>query len=344
MRVSDFRFDLPAGLIAQQPAEPREAARLLFYERKTGHRLHRQVRDLGEFLHPGDLLVLNDTRVNPVRLYGKRPSGGKVEALILERHGAQCRGYVKPARKIHLNQVLAMEGGRILLTPTECLGGGLYRFVLETSEHLVECLEACGRAPLPPYIQRDGSEDPRLDRERYQTVFARVPGAVAAPTAGLHFSGELLAGLRAQGVDLAFVTLHVGEGTFAPIRCAEIADHQMHAEEYILPPETAEAVAATRSAGGRVIAVGTTSARTLETCASANRGVRAGTGQSRIFLHPENPPRVIDALLTNFHLPKSTLFMLVCGFAGREEMLALYAEAVTDQYRFYSFGDAMLIV
>jgi S-adenosylmethionine:tRNA ribosyltransferase-isomerase len=251
---------------------------------------------------------------------------------------------VKPARKVRPNEDLIMEGGQLHLIPGESLGGGMFRFTLRAAGDLDSTLASCGRAPLPPYIKRDGSEDPGPDRERYQTVFARVPGAVAAPTAGLHFAGELLDSLEEQGIRKAWVTLHVGEGTFAPVRCDDIGDHVMHSEEYSLPEATAEAVAEVRRHGGRVIAVGTTSARTLESRAVEGRLVEAGTGKSDIFLHPENPPRVIDALLTNFHLPESTLFMLVCGFAGLDEMRGVYAEAIAERYRFYSYGDAMLIL
>jgi len=279
-----------------------------------------------------------------VRLFGKRPSGGKVEALILERQGEECRGYVKPARKVRPNEDLSMEGGQVHLFLGESLGGGIFKFRLQASGDLEAALGRCGRAPLPPYIKRDGTEDPGPDRERYQTVFARVPGAIAAPTAGLHFGEELLARLEEGGISIAWVTLHVGEGTFAPVRCERVEDHEMHSEEYDLPVATAAAVAAAREVGGRVIAVGTTSARTLETCAIEGRRVRAGRGCSDIFLHPANPPQVIDALLTNFHLPESTLFMLVCGFAGLEVMRGVYAEAVAERYRFYSYGDAMLIL
>jgi len=350
LRVDDFAFDLPDGLIADTPVEPRDAARLLVYDRRNGQREHRRFSELCGFLEEGDLLVLNDTRVLPHRLFGRRETGGRVECLILERHGDEGRGYVKPARKVRPGDAIPMEGGRIVLHPIADLGAGMFRFRLEVAHGSVaEALEEVGRAPLPPYIRRDGTEDRGGDRARYQTVFATAPGAIAAPTAGLHFTPELLAAIEAQGVAIARVTLHVGEGTFAPLRVDGIADHVMHEEAYALPEATARAVAETRARGGRVIAVGTTAARTLETCAVPDpRGgralVAAQEGRSDIFIYPGVPLRVVDALVTNFHLPRSTLVMLVAAMIGRETLLEVYGEAIALGYRFYSFGDAMLIV
>lgn len=342
--VTDFDFALPPHLVATEPAEPRDSARLLVHHRATGATEHRGFRDLPSFLRPGDLLVLNDTRVRPWRLRGVRATGGACECLLLRLDGQRGEGYVKPSKKLRPGDAVVMEGGAITLHLREALGGG--RWVVELTARdgeVAAALEACGRAPLPPYIARDGREDPARDRQRYQTVFARVPGAVAAPTAGLHFTPELLAMIRAMGVEIATVTLHVGEGTFAPLRTEVVEEHRMHAEAYELPDATAAAIAATRARGGRVIAVGTTSCRTLETCARDDRTVAAGSGESSIFLYPGRPLRVVDALLTNFHLPQSTLLMLVAAFAGREQILAVYREAVARGYRFYSFGDAMLI-
>lgn len=343
VRVSDFHFELPDALIAAAPAEPRDSARLMVCPRDGGVTEHRTVRDLPDLLAPGDLLVVNDTRVVPARLLGTRPTGGKVEVLVLERDGCRCRGFVKPARKVRLGQRWLLEDA-IEFDPVEALGGGQFRFDLHAVDGgLEEAIEAVGRAPLPPYIPRDGAEDRELDRARYQTVFAARAGAVAAPTAGLHFTPRLLERIRERGVEIETVTLHVGEGTFAPIRVEDVESHEMHSEWYELPAATAEAVRRTRERGGRVVAVGTTSARTLESCARDGGLVRSGTGETNLFLYPGKELRVVDAMLTNFHLPESTLLMLVSAFAGRERMLGYYREAVERGYRFFSFGDAMWI-
>lgn len=345
MRVAEFDFELPAGRIADHPAEPRDAARLLVLDRTTGERRHRIVRDLPGLLAPGDLLVVNDTQVLPHRLVGQRPGGGRVETLILERQGESCRGYLKPAAKLRCGRAIPMEGGALLLHPQVALGGGLFRFRLEAPDgDLDAVLAEVGRAPLPPYLRRRGPEDVPRDRREYQTVFATHAGAVAAPTAGLHFTPALLAALEARGVEVARVTLHVGEGTFAPIRVEQVNEHRMHSERYVLPLATAQAVAHTRARGGRVVAVGTTSARTLETRAVAGGLVEAGAGESELFLYPGVELSVVDVLLTNFHLPQSTLLMLVCAFAGQELVLETYREAVESGYRFYSYGDAMLVL
>ncbi len=346
MHVRDFDFVLPPDRIADRPAEPRDSSRLLVYRRATGEVEHRVFRELPEFLAAGDLLVLNDTRVQPWRLRGRLSTGGRVECLILELRDDVGEGLLKPARKLRVGAAVAMEDGAILLEPLQDLGAGRFRFRLRPTggDSVTAALERVGRAPLPPYIPRDGSEDRLADRVRYQTVFAAVPGAVAAPTAGLHFTPELLRQLQEQGVQRATVTLHVGEGTFAPLRVERVAEHRMHAERYELPPTTAAAVAACRARGGRVVAVGTTSCRTLETCADGRGGVRPGSGESSLFLVPGSRFQVIDGLLTNFHLPQSTLLMLVAALIGREQVLAVYRDAVARGYRFYSFGDAMLIL
>lgn len=346
MRVSDFHFDLPPDRIAERPIEPRDAARLLVHDRATDRTQHLRVSDLPDLLRSGDLLVLNDTRVLPHRLLGRLPTGGRVEALILERHGGAARGFVKPARKLRIGREIELEGGRLLLCPTEDLGGGVFRFGLRAPDggDVGDVLDAVGRAPLPPYIRRGDDEDPGSDRERYQTVFAKTPGAVAAPTAGLHFTEDLLQRLEDRGVEKAFVTLHVGEGTFSPIRVEQLEDHVMHREIYELPQPTADAVARTRARGGRVVAVGTTAVRTLETCAGDDRLVTPGQGETQLFLHPGRDLRVVDVMFTNFHLPESTLLMLVAAFAGTERTLRLYREAVELGYRFFSYGDAMLLL
>lgn len=345
VHVTEFDFELPPSSIATSPAEPRDRSRLCVVDRRSGTETHAVFADLPSFLRKGDLLVLNDTRVRPWRLCGKRATGGRVECLILQLRGADGEGFLKPSKKLAVGDEVEMEGGAITVCLRESLGGGRWRFLLRVREgEVAAALETHGRAPLPPYIDRDGTEDVAKDRERYQTVFARVPGAVAAPTAGLHFTNAVFAALRERGVEIAWVTLHVGEGTFAPLRSDVVEEHRMHEEEYELPEETARAVAAARARGGRVIAVGTTSCRTLETCATADRVVAAGRGASALFLYPGRPFGVVDALLTNFHLPKSTLLMLVAAFAGRERILAVYRDAIARGYRFYSYGDAMLLV
>lgn len=353
VRVTDFDFELPQHLIATAPAEPRDAARLLVYRRATGAIEHRTVRELPELLPRGDLMVFNDTRVCPWRLRGKRPGGGAVECLVLHLDAApglvvasaRGTGYFRPGNKLREDMVLAMEDGSLTVQLRTRLGGGRWEFELRAREGDVHgALERVGRAPLPPYIARGADEDVARDRERYQTVFARNPGAVAAPTAGLHFTPQLLDALRGAGLEQAFVTLHVGEGTFLPVRAENVEDHVMHSEAYVLPEATARAVDAARARNGRVVAVGTTACRTLETCAMAGRRVAAGSGESRIFLHPGRELQVVDVLFTNFHLPQSTLLMLVAAMVGREEVLRVYREAVREGYRFYSFGDAMLVV
>lgn len=339
--LGDYDFALPAEAIAQQPLPERDAARLLALDRRSGARTHQRVRDLPELLRPGDLLVLNATRVVPARLRGAKASGGRAEALLL---GAtpepaefealvKARGRLQPGQRFRFARgersadaeiAALLEGGRVRLR----FGPGVDPYAL-------------GEMPLPPYIQREQAD--LRDDERYQTVFARTPGSVAAPTAGLHFTTSLLEAIRARGVAIAEVTLHVGIGTFRPPRAEDLAAGALHAERYALPEATARAVAETRARGGRVCAVGTTSARTLESCADGRGGVTAQAGETRLLLAPGSPFRVVDALLTNFHLPRSSLLLLVAAFAGREPVLAAYREAVALGYRFYSYGDAMWI-
>lgn len=345
VRVADFDFSLPPELVASRSVEPRDQARLLVHDRRGRTTEHTIVAELTRFLRSGDLLVLNDTRVMPWRLCGHRATGGAVECLLVRLEGDRGEAFVKPSKKLRVGDVLPMEDGALRLELQEAREGGRWLVRLVPRDGSVaQVLERCGRAPLPPYIARDRAEDRDADRARYQTVFARVPGAIAAPTAGLHFTEALLQRLAAAGVQTATVTLHVGEGTFAPLRTEVVEEHRMHAERYELSPATAAAVAATRARGGRVVAVGTTSCRTLETCARDDRTVAAGAGESNLFLYPGRPFRVVDALLTNFHLPQSTLLMLVAAFAGRDEVLALYRDAVQRRYRFFSFGDAMLLL
>ncbi|MCA8955251.1 MAG: tRNA preQ1(34) S-adenosylmethionine ribosyltransferase-isomerase QueA [Planctomycetes bacterium] len=350
MLVSDFDFDLPPERIAQVPAEPRDAARLLVFDRSDGSVTDTVFRELPAWLTPRDLLVVNDTRVLPHRLCGVRHSGGRVEALVVSRQGHRCRGWLKPARKLRPGESVALEDGALSLVPVGTRDAdGLVDFELRLPDggvdeaELTAVLDRVGRAPLPPYIARD-DDDRMADRQRYQTVFATAPGAVAAPTAGMHFTPELLATVRASGTEVVAVTLHVGPGTFAPVRVDRVEDHRMHAERYVLDAEVAAAVQRTRAAGGRVFAVGTTAARTLESCAAPGRTVQPGTGDTDLFLYPGRPLGVLDALLTNFHLPRSTLLMLVAALTGRDRILELYRGAIERGYRFYSYGDAMLIV
>jgi S-adenosylmethionine:tRNA ribosyltransferase-isomerase len=354
----DFRFDLPRERIAQRPAEPRDSARLMVVSRsRPGEVHHAIVRDLPTFLRADDLLVVNDTRVVPARLVGRRATGGRVEALVVERDGADCVGFLRPGRKAHPDDRWEMEGGALVLVPGAPLGDGRFAFRLElppgggeamgTPDPIGAVLRACGRAPLPPYVDRDDAEDPDFDRTRYQTVYARADGSIAAPTAGLHFTDALLQEIERVGVKRATVTLHVGLGTFVPLTPGPVAEHRMQEEVYELSSETEAAVVSCRRAGGRVIAVGTTSTRTLETCAVDGEGgvvARAGSGATGVFLHPDSPPRLVDGLMTNFHLPGSTPIVLVAAFLGRERTLDLYAEAIRREYRFFSYGDAMLIL
>ena len=348
MRVSEFAFDLPPELIADRSAEPRDQARMFVHERATRADRHLVVADLPDVLRAGDLLVLNNTRVRPWRLRGARPTGGAVECLLLRLDPEDCVGeaFVKPSKKLAVGARLPMEGGSVEIELLAHLGGGRWRLRVAAAggEDVASALERCGRAPLPPYVRLPSDEDVAGDRARYQTVFASEPGAVAAPTAGLHFTAQLLERLAARGVETAYVTLHVGEGTFAPLRAEVVEEHRMHEEEFELPEETAVAVRRTRERGGRVVAVGTTSCRTLETCATDDRLVAAQRGASDLFLYPGSRFRCVDALLTNFHLPESTLLMLVAAFVGHQETLALYRDAVAARYRFYSFGDAMLLL
>lgn len=354
MKLSDFDYELPAGRIARAPAPVRDRARMLVYTRASGARAHREVRDLVEYLRAGDLLVLNDTRVLPARLFARRASGGRVEFLFVEpcAPGATVwRALARPARRLRAGERLAVEGGgftlRLVAREEDAGGGEAPAWQLELEDGAgrardpLEALAEVGHVPLPPYLER---EDAPEDAERYQTVYAARPGAVAAPTAGLHFTPELLAALEQRGVARTFVTLHVGPGTFQPVKSEDVRAHVMHAERYELGAEAVAAVARAKAAGGRVVAVGTTSVRVLESCARADGTLAAGSGSTRLFLVPGERFRVVDALLTNFHLPRSTLLMLVSAFAGREEVLSLYREAVAREYRFYSYGDAMLIL
>lgn len=338
MQLSDFSYDLPERLIAQYPPERRGESRLLFLDGASGALRNRWFAELPALLSEGDLLVFNDTQVIPARLLGVKDSGGKVEVLIeriLDQHRAlaHVRASKPPrsGRRLVLEQSVEVEVGERV--------ADLFELRFLDPRPLLQLLEAVGRMPLPPYIRRETTP---IDRERYQTVYASRPGAVAAPTAGLHFNGPLLEQLQAQGVELGYVTLHVGAGTFQPVRVENIAEHRMHAEYVEVPEQVCAQVRETQRLGGRVVAVGTTTVRALET-AAAGGAIAPYQGETEIFIFPGYRFRAVDALITNFHLPETTLLMLVCAFAGRDRVLAAYRHAVKEGYRFFSYGDAMLV-
>ena len=340
MKTSDFYYDLPEELIAQTPLERRDGSRLMVLDRETGALEHRHFFDLPDYLRPGDCLVLNDSRVLPARLLGHRvPSGGAVEVLLLKDKGDgvwEC--LTKPGRKTKAGTELSFGDGALTATVLEALdtGNRLIRFHYQGI--FLEILEQLGKMPLPPYIKEELE-----DGERYQTVYSRVNGSAAAPTAGLHFTKGLLEQIAAKGVSIAYVTLHVGLGTFRPVKAEEITDHHMHAEFCMISAETAELLNRTKEQGGRIVCVGTTSCRTLESFADAQGRFRETSGWTDIFIYPGYRFKAMDALVTNFHLPESTLVMLVSAFAGREHVLNAYRTAVQERYRFFSFGDAMFI-
>lgn len=340
MKTSDFYYDLPPELIAQTPLERRDGSRLLTLDKRTGETGHRHFYDLPRLLRPGDCLVMNDSRVLPARLLGRRePTGGAAEVLLLVDRGDQVwECLVRPGRKVKPGARLSFGDGALTAEVLETLEGGnrLIRFDYEGI--FLETLERLGKMPLPPYIKEELN-----DPERYQTVYSREVGSAAAPTAGLHFTRELLDQIRAMGVRLCYVTLHVGLGTFRPVKEDEITDHEMHAEYCMIPQETADIINRTKQTGGRVVCVGTTSCRTIESWAGEDGTLKASAGWTDIFIYPGYRFKVLDALVTNFHLPESTLVMLVSALAGREHILAAYEEAVRERYRFFSFGDAMFI-
>ena len=341
MLKSDYFFELPGELIAQDPLEERTSSRLLVLDKRTGAVSHHVFRDIGDFLRPGDCLVLNDTRVIPARLLGEREgTGAHVELLLLKRKsGDVWETLVRPGKKCRPGTRLTFGDGmlkaEILDTVEE--GSRLVRFDYEGI--FEEVLDRLGEMPLPPYITHK-----LQDRNRYQTVYAKHEGSAAAPTAGLHFTKELLDRLEGKGIGIAYVTLHVGLGTFRPVKEENVLEHHMHTEHYEVSREAADTINRTKAQGGRIVCVGTTSCRTLESAAGEDGLVRPCSGDTDIFIYPGYRFRVLDALLTNFHLPESTLIMLVSALAGREHVLAAYEEAVRERYRFFSFGDAMLIV
>lgn len=343
MKVSDFNFDLPDELIARYPQAQRSASRLLQLDGPSGAIEHGQFKDIVSRLNAGDLLVFNDTRVIPARLLGEKASGGKVEVLVerlLNDH--RVLAHVGSNRTPKVGQTMRLEGA----VEVEMIGrdGALFELKFLTDEPVLQVLEQHGHMPLPPYIDRP---DESSDRERYQTVYNKKPGAVAAPTAGLHFDDEILQQLRDKGVEFAYVTLHVGAGTFQPVRVDSIEDHHMHSEYAEVPEETIAAITAAKARGSRVVAVGTTSIRSLESAAQAAKAkdteLAPFFSDTDIFIYPGYEFLVVDALITNFHLPESTLIMLVSAFAGREKVMRAYAEAIEQKYRFFSYGDAMFI-
>ncbi len=355
MKLSDFDYELPPGHIAQEPCAERDAARCLVHHLAEDRTEHRRVRELDEILRAGDLLVVNDTRVLPARLHGARASGGAVEFLLVapldDERPFVWTALVNPARRLRAGERVLLARGqasvRALERPRRADGTPAMEWHVQLEDQAgraldpLSALEELGTVPLPPYITRESSG---LDRERYQTVYASRAGAVAAPTAGLHFTRELLERLSARGVRRSSVTLHVGPGTFQPVKTERVEGHRLEAEAFELPAGTVQAIADARRARGRIVAVGTTVVRALESCAGESGELEAQRGSTALFVYPGFRFRVVDALLTNFHLPRSTLLLLVCAFGGRERVLRLYREAVSRGYRFYSYGDAMLLL
>lgn len=341
MNVKDFYFDLPQEQIAQDPLEDRSASRLLVLDKETGEYTHRIFKDIVDYLKPGDCLVLNNTKVIPARLFGeKEGTQAKIEILLLKRKENDIwETLVKPGKKAKIGTKIIFGGGLLIGEVIDIVeeGNRLIQFSYEGI--FEEILDQLGQMPLPPYITHQ-----LQDKNRYQTVYAKYDGSAAAPTAGLHFTPELLQQVRDLGVEIAEVTLHVGLGTFRPVKVENVLDHHMHSEFYQINEEAAEKINRTKEAGGRIICVGTTSCRTIESAADENGHIRPCSGWTEIFIYPGYQFKVLDCLITNFHLPESTLLMLVSALAGREHVLAAYEEAVREKYRFFSFGDAMLIV
>lgn len=346
MRVSDFDYDLPEELIAQEPLPERDHSRLLVLDRRTGAYWDRYFYEFPQEVTPGSVLVINNTRVFPARLFGRRKGfPGRVEVLLLRRReGTRWEALVKPGRIARPGTELVFDQGQLeaRILAAEAEGKRLIEFLCP-EEDLDARIDRIGVAPLPPYIKRPDPASFARDALRYQTIYAKHRGSVAAPTAGFHFTERVFAALRERGVHIVELTLHVGYGTFKPVRTEEVEKHRMDGEEFVIPPETAAAINDARRSGRPVIAVGTTTVRALESAADAEGFVRAGTGWTELFIYPGYRFKVIDGLVTNFHLPRSTLLMLVCAFAGRENVLRAYAHAVAQRYRFYSYGDAMFI-
>lgn len=339
MKTHDFWYELPEELIAQTPLQQRDSSRLLVLDRETGNITHKHFYEILDYLRPGDCLVMNDSRVLPARLLGQRPTGGAVELLLLKDLGDkhwEC--LAKPGRKMQIGQTVIFGDGELSATVKDVLEDGNRIVEFHYEGIFLEVLERLGKMPLPPYIKEE-----LHDRERYQTVYSREIGSAAAPTAGLHFTEELLDKIRAKGITTAFVTLHVGLGTFRPVKAEEIGEHHMHSELCMMSEETARILNDTKQNGGRVICVGTTSCRTLESLVNSDGSFESKSSWTDIFIYPGYAFRAMDGLITNFHLPESTLVMLVSAFAGRENVLNAYNQAVSERYRFFSFGDAMFI-
>ena len=339
MKTSDFWYELPEELIAQTPLEKRDSSRLLVLDRNSGAVSHKHFYNIIDYLKPGDCLVMNDSRVLPARLLGHRPSGGAVEVLLLRDLGdKKWECLCKPGRKMQVGSEVIFGNGELTAVVTEVKDDGNRIVEFRYEGIFLEVLERLGKMPLPPYIKAE-----LADQERYQTVYSREVGSAAAPTAGLHFTNELLENIRKNGVKTAFVTLHVGLGTFRPVKAEEISEHHMHSELCMMGEETAKILNETKAAGGRIICVGTTSCRTLESLVNDDGSFEAKSKWTEIFIYPGYQFKAMQGLITNFHLPESTLVMLVSAFAGRENVLAAYEEAVKERYRFFSFGDAMFI-
>ena len=341
MKTSDFYYDLPKELIAQTPAEPRDSSRLLVLDRQSGETVHKHFFDIIDYLDEGDLLVCNDSRFLPARIYGiKEPTGARVEFLLLKQiSGNRWETLCKPGKKAKEGARFSFGDGLLYATVTEVKDDGNRVVDFECDENFFSTLDKIGQMPLPPYITEE-----LKDKERYQTVYSHELGSAAAPTAGLHFTTELMDKIRAKGVNIAYVTLHVGLGTFRPVKVDDVTKHKMHSEHYEVPEETAELIKKTKQSGKRVIAVGTTSCRTLESVAAEHGEVVPCEGFTEIFIYPGFEFKVLDGLITNFHLPESTLIMLVSAFAGYDNIMNAYKTAVEERYRFFSFGDAMAIL
>lgn len=341
MKTSDFYYDLPEELIAQEPLADRASSRLMVVHKDTEKLEHRHFRDIKEYLHPGDCLIINDTRVLPARLYGERiGTGAHIEVLLLVRKDINTwEVLVRPGKKARPGDRISFGGGKLVAEVLETIEGGNRIIRFEYEGVFESILDELGEMPLPPYITHKLE-----DKERYQTVYAKHDGSAAAPTAGLHFTPELLKEIKQMGVEIAHVTLHVGLGTFRPVKAEDILDHEMHSEYYVVEEEQAEIMNKVRANGGRLIAVGTTSTRTLESVTDENGVVKAGSGWTKIFIYPGYQFRAIDCLITNFHLPESTLIMLVSALMGKDLVMRAYEEAVKERYRFFSFGDACLFL
>ena len=341
MKTSDFYFDLPQELIAQDPLEDRSSSRLLVLDRESGKTQHRVFRDIIEYLNPGDCLVVNNTKVIPARLYGSKiGTDAKIEVLLLKRRENNVwETLVKPGKKCRVGARISFGEGLLIGEVIDVVDEGNRLIRFEYEGIFEEILDKLGQMPLPPYIHHQ-----LKDKNRYQTVYAKHDGSAAAPTAGLHFTPELLEEIKKKGVHIAHVTLHVGLGTFRPVKVEDVTDHHMHSEFYIVEPEQAELINRVKKEGGKIVAVGTTSCRTLESATDENGILKAGSGWTDIFIDPGYPFKMIDRLITNFHLPESTLMMLVSALAGKDKIMAAYEEAVKERYRFFSFGDAMFIM